>query len=129
MPKRLICSLLTILTFGMVFTPRLWGEEINLNQVGVFANDKAGKPYMVLGEITAKATQDENCVQKLQKKTLLNGGNVIVDYSSGATGTHGAWTGAAVIICKGIAARWAKEGENGQTSIDPNAPMPVLTKK
>ena len=97
-------------------------------QVQIFANDKAGKPYIILGQLVAKATQNEDCIKKLQKKTAGNGGNVLINFESNATGTQGAWLGSAVIICRGIAARWAMAGEQGQTSIDPNAPLPVLTK-
>lgn len=103
-------------------------QNQNSDGVQIFANDKAGKPYIILGQLVAKATQNENCIKKLQKKTSDNGGNLIINYDAGATGTQGVWLGSAVIICRGIAARWAKEGEPGQTSMDPNAPLPVLTK-
>lgn len=129
MKRRLLLISLMLVTLVNVPSQYVFSaDHPNRDQVQVFANDKTGKVYIVLGQIIAKATQNENCVKKLQNKTVDNGGNLIINYESGATGTQGAWLGGAVIICKGIAARWATAGEQGQTSFDPNAPLPVLMK-
>ena len=102
--------------------------DARYKQIETYSTDKAPKPYIIIGETADKARKDESCVKKMQKKAVKSGGDAIINIDVAPTGAQGMWVGASVLHCHGIVVRWVKAGEVGQTSIDPNDPIPFLMK-
>lgn len=93
-----------------------------------FVTDKTTQPYIVLGQVAEKARNDEACVKQMAKKAAKRDGDAMINVTNKPTGAKGMFWGESVLHCEAIVVRWAKPGEKGLSSLDPNTPVPFLSK-
>lgn len=89
-------------------------------KVPVYANDKAGKPYVVIGKLSfEKGSNIGRCEERLGKYAAKkHGADAILNYR--LIQLH---------FCEGVAVRWAEPGESGITDITEDTPVPMIEGK
>jgi hypothetical protein len=89
-------------------------------RIPVYANDKAGKPYVVIGKLSfEKGSNIGRCEERLGKYAAKkHDADAILNYR--LIQLH---------FCEGVAVRWAEPGEASITDITEDTAVPVIDGK